>query len=65
MKLKSPHPESSTKLGPVEVDLNGPNDTILVRGQVATDGPALSFNHAEWEAFLAGCKAGEFDFGGV
>ena len=49
----------------VNVDLDGPDDTVLVKDSKDPDGPVLVFNHAEWEAFLAGAKDGEFDFGGV
>ena len=34
---------------------------VLVRDSKDPDGPVLSFTRAEWSAFLAGCKAGEFD----
>jgi hypothetical protein len=34
---------------------------ILVRNSNHPEGPLLSFTKAEWTAFLAGVKAGEFD----
>jgi hypothetical protein len=37
-------------------------DDIVVRDSKMTDGPILSFNRAEWDAFIAGVRAGEFDF---
>ncbi|GII92295.1 DUF397 domain-containing protein [Sinosporangium siamense] len=33
----------------------------LVRDSKAPDGPQLHFSPSEWEAFLGGVKAGEFD----
>jgi len=36
-------------------------DEILVRNSRDPEGPILSFTKAEWVAFLAGAKAGEFD----
>ena len=38
------------------------DEDFLVRdGKDGGFGPVLSFTHAEWAAFLAGVKAGEFD----
>ena len=34
---------------------------ILVRNSRDPEGPKLSFTKAEWVAFVAGVKAGEFD----
>ena len=34
---------------------------ILVRNSRDPEGPILSFTKAEWVAFVAGVKAGEFD----
>jgi hypothetical protein len=34
---------------------------VFVRDSKDPDGPVLTFNAREWEAFLAGAKAGEFD----
>ncbi|MEY9926896.1 putative secreted Zn-dependent protease [Catenulispora sp. GP43] len=36
-------------------------DEILVRNSRDPEGPVLSFTKAEWVAFVAGVKAGEFD----
>jgi len=36
-------------------------DEVLVRNSRDPEGPILSFTKAEWVAFLAGAKAGEFD----
>jgi hypothetical protein len=36
-------------------------DEILVRNSRDHEGPVLSFTKAEWVAFVAGVKAGEFD----
>jgi hypothetical protein len=36
-------------------------DEILVRNSRDPEGPILSFTKAEWVAFVAGAKAGEFD----
>lgn len=34
---------------------------VGVRDSKDPDGPTLSFTQAEWSAFIAGVKAGEFD----
>lgn len=34
---------------------------VLVRDGKDPDGPRLAFTREEWSAFVAGCKAGEFD----
>jgi len=36
-------------------------DEVLVRNSRDPEGPILSFTKAEWDAFGAGMKAGEFD----
>ena len=36
-------------------------DEILVRNSRDREGPILAFTKAEWVAFVAGVKAGEFD----
>jgi hypothetical protein len=36
-------------------------DEVLVRNSRDREGPILSFTKAEWVAFIAGAKAGEFD----
>ncbi|MFJ1754967.1 DUF397 domain-containing protein [Kitasatospora sp. NPDC088134] len=33
---------------------------VEVRDDKVTDGPVLTFTHAEWDAFLLGAFAGEF-----
>jgi hypothetical protein len=43
----------------VEVANAGGN--LLVRNSKHPDGPILAFTKAEWRAFLAGAKDGEFD----
>ncbi|SDH05918.1 DUF397 domain-containing protein [Pseudonocardia oroxyli] len=45
----------------VEVSLGGGDDLVAVRHSRRTDDPPLLFNGAEWDAFIAGVKAGEFD----
>jgi hypothetical protein len=39
-----------------------PDGTVLVRDAKDRDRQALSFADEEWAAFVAGVKAGEFDF---
>ncbi len=38
-----------------------PDGGVGVRDSKDPDGPVLAFTPAEWQAFLAGVKAGEFD----
>jgi hypothetical protein len=38
-----------------------PGGDVAVRHSRAPGGPALVFTPAEWDAFLAGAKDGEFD----
>lgn len=38
-----------------------PTGHVGVRDSKNPDGPALIFTSAEWEAFIAGVKDGEFD----
>lgn len=45
--------------GCVEVARDG--DLTLVRDSKDPTGPVLSYNRGEWDAFLRGAKAGEFD----
>lgn len=33
----------------------------MVRDSKDPDGPMLRYSHAEWSAFLAGAKSGDFD----
>jgi hypothetical protein len=37
------------------------DETITVRDEKHADAPVLSFTAAEWDAFVAGVKGGEFD----
>ena len=34
---------------------------VFVRDSKDPEGPTLPFNDQEWDAFIAGAKAGEFD----
>jgi hypothetical protein len=43
------------------VEVSGAPGEILVRDSKDPDGPVLRFDFAEWEAFLAGVRLGEFD----
>jgi hypothetical protein len=43
----------------VEVATNLPG-VVAVRDSKDADGPALTFDPADWSAFLAGIRAGEF-----
>ena len=47
--------------GCVEVAVLGPGDGVAVRDGKQPGGPALRFTPAEWLAFLAGARVGEFD----
>jgi hypothetical protein len=38
-----------------------PAAVVAVRDSKDPDGPKLAFSHADWRAFVAGVKAGEFD----
>lgn len=37
------------------------HDEVRVRDSKNPDGPVLLFTRAEWDAFIKGAKAGEFD----
>jgi hypothetical protein len=37
------------------------DEAVLIRHSHDRAGPVLSFSHAEWKAFLAGARNGEFD----
>lgn len=37
------------------------SDTVAIRDSKDPHGPALTFTPGEWEAFIRGAKAGEFD----
>lgn len=41
---------------PAQVD-----EVMLVRDSKNPDGPVLTFTRDEWDAFVAGVRAGEFD----
>lgn len=43
------------------VEVAGTPDGVLVRNSNAPDAGTLEFTHAEFRAWLLGCKAGEFD----
>jgi hypothetical protein len=44
----------------VEVAHDSDEDEIFVRDSKNPDTPPLRFNRDEWDAFIAGVKAGEF-----
>lgn len=44
-----------------EIEVGFVDDLIGMRHAKNPDGPVLVFTPAEWEAFLAGAKDGEFD----
>ena len=44
------------------VEVAGHDGTVFVRDSKNPDGPGLTFNSAEWEAFTSGVRAAEFDF---
>lgn len=37
------------------------SDVVAIRDSKNSEGPTLTFSSSEWDAFLAGVKAGEFD----
>lgn len=43
------------------VEVSDHGGTVRVRDSKDQTGPVLRFTAAEWAAFLAGAKAGEFD----
>jgi hypothetical protein len=51
--------DGSGDLGCVEVSLQ--SGAIGVRDSKDKTGPILAFNDHEWDVFVAGVKAGEFD----
>jgi Domain of unknown function (DUF397) len=53
---------ASGSQGCVEVALR--DDSVLVRDSKLPHGDRLRFSHAEWNAFLAGVRNGEFDLTG-
>lgn len=48
--------------GCVEMRWMGPNEVAL-RNSGNPDGPVLVFTKQEWDAFVAGIRAGDFEFG--
>jgi Domain of unknown function (DUF397) len=44
------------------VEVAAGNGAYFVRDSKNPDGPLLAFDNAEWSAFLAGVRAGNFDF---
>lgn len=46
-----------------EIEIAFVDEYILMRNGADPDGPTLVFTQAEWDAFAAGAKDGEFDFG--
>jgi hypothetical protein len=46
--------------GCVEVSSRG-NDSIFVRDSKAPESGTLQFNSLEWQAFIDGARAGQFD----
>jgi hypothetical protein len=46
--------------GCIEVAVDA--DAYLVRDSKNPDGPRLTFDQSEWTAFVAGVRAGDFDF---
>jgi hypothetical protein len=51
--------EGDTSEGAVEVAFV--DDLIGMRNSADPDGPVLVFTQAEWDAFVAGARDGEFD----
>ncbi|MFA5933703.1 MAG: DUF397 domain-containing protein [Candidatus Paceibacterota bacterium] len=45
----------------VSVKIN--EDSVQIRDTKDSSKTTLKFNHAEWKAFIAGVKKGEFDLG--
>ncbi|AGL20852.1 DUF397 domain-containing protein [Actinoplanes sp. N902-109] len=64
MDLSHAHWKKSTRSGIdsncVEVTTNLPA-AVAVRDTKNRQGGTLLFTHAEWQAFIEGAKAGEFD----
>jgi predicted secreted Zn-dependent protease len=53
--------KSTTSMSGDCVEVARDGDMTLVRDSKDPRGPVLAFTAAEWAAFLAGVKAGEFD----
>ena len=54
------HPASSCANGSC-VEVSHVEDQVLVRDSKDPSQTPLSFTYSEWDAFIAGVKAGEFD----
>jgi hypothetical protein len=57
----SAEPESEPEPEPSPVGVEHAGDVIRVRAGNDVDGPALTFDEAEWHAFIEGVRSGEFD----
>ncbi len=44
------------------VEIAADGEAVLVRDSKNPESPPLRFTQQEWTAFLAGARAGEFDF---
>jgi hypothetical protein len=53
--------KSTASGGGACVEVARAGETIFVRDSKAPSGPALSFSEVEWESFLIGACAGEFN----
>jgi hypothetical protein len=53
--------ESCVEIATVPGSKEGSEYVIALRNSDDPDGPALIFTPAEWDAFVAGVLAGEFD----
>jgi hypothetical protein len=51
----------SNGAGGMCVEVATAGDGVAVRDSKDPGGPLLAFSAAEWDAFLAGARAGEFD----
>lgn len=47
--------------GCVEIAADARDDSVLIKDAKVVDGPVQRYTPAEWDAFVAGVKAGEFD----
>lgn len=53
--------KSTASGGGACVEVARAGETIFVRDSKAPSGPTLSFSGVEWESFLIGARAGEFN----
>jgi hypothetical protein len=44
------------------VEVAKADESYMVRDSKDPEGPVLTFNQGEWDAFVAGVRAGEFTF---